>query len=65
MAVLKDDSIREPEKKKETEKLISSMPQEKFAKLMNLGKKITDFSLDTTAQFAEDTLEEEGQIASP
>jgi len=59
LAVLKDDKIREPEKKKETEKLINSMPAEKFTKLVNLGKKITDFSLETSAQFAEDTLDEE------
>ena len=59
LAVLKDDTFREPEKKKEVEKLVNSMPAEKFTKLVNLGKKITDFSLETAAQFTEDTLEEE------
>jgi pre-mRNA-splicing helicase BRR2 len=59
LVVLKDDKYREPEKKKEVEKLLNTMPAEKFSKLVNLGKKITDFSLETAAQFAEDTLEEE------
>jgi pre-mRNA-splicing helicase BRR2 len=59
LVVLKDDKYREPDKKKEVEKLLNSMPAEKFSKLVNLGKKITDFSLETAAQFTEDTLEEE------
>jgi hypothetical protein len=35
--------MREKEKKKEVEGLLGSMPEERFALLVNLGKKITDW----------------------
>ena len=45
LRTLKDDRMREKEKKKETEELLGSqLPEERFALLVNLGKKITDFS---------------------
>lgn len=46
LSVLKNDRLKEREKKKETELLIGSIPEERFALLVNLGKKITDFGTD-------------------
>ena len=43
LAVLKNDRMREKEKKKEVESLLGSMAEERFALLFNLGKKITDW----------------------
>ena len=45
LRTLKDDRLREKEKKRETEDLLGSqLAEERFALLVNLGKKITDFS---------------------
>ena len=41
--MLKNDKMREKEKKKEVEGLLGSVPEERFALLVNLGKKITDW----------------------
>lgn len=46
LAVLKNDKLKEKEKKKETEALLGSIPEERFALLVNLGKKITDFGVE-------------------
>ena len=43
LAVLKNDKLKEREKKAEVEELLGSVPDEKYALLVNLGKKITDF----------------------
>jgi pre-mRNA-splicing helicase BRR2 len=43
LAVLKNDRLKEREKKKETEMLLGTIAEERFALLVNLGKKITDF----------------------
>ncbi|KAJ3643308.1 hypothetical protein Zmor_026030 [Zophobas morio] len=43
LAVLKNDRLKDKEKKKETEALLGSIADERFALLVNLGKKITDF----------------------
>jgi len=59
LAVLKDDKVLPADKKSGCEALINSMPQEKFSKLTNLSKKITDFSLENQALYTEDTLNEE------
>ena len=41
--MLKNDKLKEKEKKKETESLLGGLAEERFALLVNLGKKITDF----------------------
>lgn len=41
--VLKNDRLRDKEKKKEIESLLGSVAEERFALLVNLGKKITDW----------------------
>lgn len=43
LSVLKNDKMREKEKKKEVEGLLGPMAEERFALLVNLGKKITDW----------------------
>lgn len=44
--VLKNDQLKEKEKKVETEHLLGNLADERFALLVNLGKKITDFGSD-------------------
>lgn len=43
LQVLKNEKLKEREKKKETELLLGPIAEERFALLVNLGKKITDF----------------------
>lgn len=46
LAVLKNDRLKEKEKKKDTENFLGLLAEERFALLVNLGKKITDFGSD-------------------
>ncbi|XP_028042040.1 putative U5 small nuclear ribonucleoprotein 200 kDa helicase, partial [Bombyx mandarina] len=50
LLVLKNDKLKDPEKKKEIEMLLGSIPDERFALLVNLGKKITDFNMTTATE---------------
>lgn len=43
LIVLKNDKLKDKEKKRDTEMLLGPLPDERFALLVNLGKKITDF----------------------
>ncbi|XP_072387732.1 U5 small nuclear ribonucleoprotein 200 kDa helicase [Diabrotica undecimpunctata] len=77
LQVLKNDRLKEREKKKETETLLGAIADERFALLVNLGKKITDFGNEenkgTTGeenideayginvQFQEESEEEDGE----
>ena len=45
LAVLKSDKIRDKDRKKEVENLLGQLADERFALLVNLGKKVTDFSM--------------------
>lgn len=47
LIVLKNDKLKDLEKKKEIEMLLGSIPDERFALLVNLGKKITDFNISS------------------
>ncbi|KRT82021.1 helicase, partial [Oryctes borbonicus] len=60
LAVLKNDRLKEKEKKKETETLIGPLAEERFALLVNLGKKITDFGNEETkaANVGEENIDE-------
>jgi len=59
LRTLKDDRMREKEKKKETEELLGSqLPEERFALLVNLGKKITDFSAAALDQDDDENIDE-------
>ncbi|CAH1975270.1 unnamed protein product [Acanthoscelides obtectus] len=50
LQVLKNDRLKEREKKKETEALLGTIADERFALLVNLGKKITDFGNEENKQ---------------
>lgn len=47
LAVLKNEKLKDSERKLETEELLGSLAEERFAVLVNLGKKITDFGHDS------------------
>lgn len=57
LAVLKNDRLKEKEKKRETESYLGNLAEERFALLVNLGKKITDFGSDEKMQSNDDNLE--------
>lgn len=44
LAVLKNDKIKDPDKKKEIEKLLNAVPAERFAQLTQIGKLIKDYN---------------------
>ncbi|KAL1312365.1 DExH-box ATP-dependent RNA helicase DExH12-like [Arachis hypogaea] len=43
LAVLKNDAVKNPDKKKEIEKLLNPIPNQVFDQLVSIGKLITDF----------------------
>lgn len=49
LAVLKNDKLKDREKKRETDGLLGSVADERFALLVNLGKKITDFGSEAVS----------------
>lgn len=49
LAVLKNDRMKEKEKKKDVEGLLGPTPDERFALLVNLGRKITDWGQEDRA----------------
>jgi hypothetical protein len=49
LATLKNEKMSSKEKKKETEAFLGPLAEERFALLLNLGKKITDFGHDPNA----------------
>lgn len=54
LAVLKNDRMKDKEKKKDVEGLLGSVPDERFALLVNLGRKITDWGQEEKAPTSED-----------
>lgn len=52
LVVLKNDKLKDKEKKRETETLLGGLAEERFALLVNLGKKITDYGVDEKSSFA-------------
>jgi pre-mRNA-splicing helicase BRR2 len=44
LGVLKNDRFKDPDKKKEIEKLLNTMTNERFAQLVAIGKLISDYS---------------------
>jgi pre-mRNA-splicing helicase BRR2 len=46
LAVLKNDRLKDRDKKREIDALLGNVADERFALLVNLGKKITDFGSD-------------------
>lgn len=47
LAVLKNDKLKDRERKRDIDSLLGTVADERFALLVNLGKKITDFGSDT------------------
>ncbi|CAO1443370.1 unnamed protein product [Diamesa tonsa] len=47
LAVLKNDKLKDRDRKREIDGLLGSVAEERFALLVNLGKKITDFGSDS------------------
>ncbi len=46
LIILKNDRLRDKERKREIESLLGQLDDERFSLLVNLGKKITDWSND-------------------
>ena len=61
LACLKNDSLTDPERKREVEKLINSVKPEVFAKYVDAGKRITDFMAADGA--GDDKLDDELGVA--
>lgn len=55
IAALKNDKLREKERRKEVDLLLGRMPDDQFSVLVNLTKKITDFGTDDKIIISEDT----------
>jgi len=50
LGVIKNDRLKDREKKTETETLLGPLPEERFALFVNLAKKITDFGNEERTQ---------------
>ena len=59
LTVLKNDKLKDKEKKKETEAMLGSLPEERFALLVNLGKKITDWGQDEKIGTGEEQVDDQ------
>ena len=58
LAVLKDDTLQGPAKKKACEGLISTMQEERMAELVQIGNKITDFYIEDDSGAAGEAMDE-------
>lgn len=58
LAVLKNDKIKDKERRKETEALLGGLAEERYAVLVNLCKKITDYGVDEKAQTTDENIDE-------
>ncbi|KAG8314078.1 hypothetical protein J6590_100657 [Homalodisca vitripennis] len=58
LTVLKNDKLKDREKKIETESLLGGLTEERFALLVNLGKKITDFGSEEKVQTTDENIDE-------
>lgn len=59
LRTLKDDKLRDKERKKETQELLGSqLTEERFALLVNLGKKITDYGRRSGEDDDEENIDE-------
>ena len=58
LSVLKNEKLKDKEKKKETESLLGGLPEERFALLVNLGKKISDWGQDEKVVASEEQVDD-------
>ena len=64
IAILKDDLLKDFDRKKQIESTIGSLSSDDFAQLVNLGKRITDFQAEEEKEAAqEDTVDQEYGVA--
>eukprot|EP00112_Aurelia_sp_Birch-Aquarium-sp1_P011482 Seg2414.1 transcript_id=Seg2414.1/GoldUCD/mRNA.D3Y31 product="U5 small nuclear ribonucleoprotein 200 kDa helicase" protein_id=Seg2414.1/GoldUCD/D3Y31 len=63
LLALKDDKLKDKDKKKEISALLGDMPDERFALLVNLGKKITDYAVEKDIGGDEDMIDENYGVA--
>ncbi|XP_032222645.2 U5 small nuclear ribonucleoprotein 200 kDa helicase-like isoform X1 [Nematostella vectensis] len=63
LASLKDDKMKDKEKLKEIVSLLGDMPDERFALLVNLGKKITDYTFDRDYSNDDEVIDETYGVA--
>jgi pre-mRNA-splicing helicase BRR2 len=59
LIILKNDRLRDKERKREVEALLGTQSDERFAQLVNLGKKLTDWSNDELEKMNPDGMNEE------
>ena len=57
LGVLKNDKMKEKERRREIESLLGGIPDERYALLVNLGKKISDWGADEKMQ-TDETIDE-------
>ncbi|CAN8000338.1 unnamed protein product [Ixodes hexagonus] len=58
LAVLKSERTKESERRRETEALLGPVAEERFALLVNLCKKITDYGVDEKQQVVDENIDE-------
>ncbi|XP_076308174.1 U5 small nuclear ribonucleoprotein l(3)72Ab isoform X1 [Tachypleus tridentatus] len=58
LAVLKNEKMKDKERRRETESLLGSLAEERYAVLVNLCKKITDYGRDEKSQAIEENIDE-------
>lgn len=63
LATLKDDHLKEREKQREISSLLGSLEEDKFALLVGLGKRITDYGADKHAAMLEEIIDESYGVA--
>ncbi|RMX47508.1 hypothetical protein pdam_00002126 [Pocillopora damicornis] len=63
LIALKDDKLKDKERQKEIVSLLGGMPDERYALLVNLGKKITDYSVDRSLLNDDEVIDETYGVA--
>ncbi|KAH8119267.1 Sec63-domain-containing protein [Phellopilus nigrolimitatus] len=62
LETLKNEALKDFDKKKEIEEILGSLPNETFSQLINLSKKITDFGVDDDAMVDPDMERKDAEI---
>ena len=62
LETLKNDSMKDFDKKKEIEEILGSLPNETFSQLVNLSKKITDYGVEDDEQADPDMERKDAEI---
>lgn len=62
LETLKNDSLKDFDKKKEIEEILGSIPDDTFSQLVNLSKKITDYGVEDDAMVDPDLERKDAEI---